>query len=108
MFGTNSNAYDVAISIYGLECELSRVMIVFEPSNLNWQHDAASCNARIGWVLTKEGRTAEALSYLNRAKAISEDLVRAEPKNPDWQADAAAARKLLDSAHNVARGMSTK
>jgi hypothetical protein len=108
MFGTNSNAYDVAISIYGLECELSRVMIVFEPSNLNWQHDAASCNARIGWVLTKEGRTAEALSYLNRAKAISEDLVRAEPKNPDWQADAAAARKLLDSAHNVARGMRTK
>lgn len=97
----NSNTDDIALSIYGSECDLSNVLIMFDPSKLDWQHDAASCNARIGWVLTREGKAKEAMPYLIKALAISKDLVRAEPMNRNWRDDLAAAQKLLDKARNT-------
>jgi hypothetical protein len=98
MTGKMTDSRDVAIAIYRIRLELSEQLAKFDPNNLDWKHDIAGGNARIGFVLEQQSHVRDALPYFQASLAISQQLVAAEPADPAWQRDLNAAKKLLIDA----------
>lgn len=96
--GKMTDSRDVAIAIYRIDLKLSGQLATFDPDNLDWKHDMAAGNARIGFVLEQQGHVREALRYYQASLNISQKLVAANPGYPLWQKDMSAARKLLTDA----------
>jgi tetratricopeptide (TPR) repeat protein len=86
---------NAALRTYQAALDISKRLVVCDPTHTQWRRDVAVASRGKGETLTAQGDLIGGLRSYRAALGISEQLAAADPSNTLWQRDVARSKTLV-------------